>query len=449
MKKLASILISFALAVGLMVPAMAFADDGIGNVAIEYNGQRINLKPQVDEAAHSLMIKFQVETDDTKYQSFVSTGFTLSSEARSARIAQSDVSGSTVTAVVSNGESPLQFNNNTLFLGTLTVNVNAKLGEGDSTGANIVVLQMDSTDATFGAPSMHAMDTRDDTGSLLSLESRRVPVTLNASAYTGTVVPDGTTQGSGSVIGNVTDTLSASKVNVGRGKLGEGITVSDAGISALQALGADIVEKVLSGTGAYKGLTDEQIQKIAAIIEAAGGDLDAITVNVTPVAGEIKAEEAKEEVSLMDKKFSGASVLGVYTLSVTLEVSYQDLTTDPMDITELSQPLNFTVSVPEGTLATMNAAVGYVHDGKAYVIDKDVKPILQSSTVQFPATQFSIYAVYGKEKSATPTAGPVGSLIQTSDSNPLLMIGFGGLAIIACIAAYLTIRKRKMQASAK
>lgn len=455
MKKLASILISFAIAFGLMVPTMAFADDGIGNVAIDYNGQRINLKPQVDEAAHSLMIKFQVQTDVAKYQNYVHTGFSLSSEARSARIAQSSVAGSTVTAVISNGESPLQFNDNTLFLGTLTVTVNAKLGAGDSTAARIVVTQMDTTDETFGAPSMHAMDTRDNTGELVSIESRAVPVTLASSAYTGTEVPTAESPGSGDMP-QQPSYYNPGNVAVGIGQLAEGVFIADSDKSALQSVGSDLIQKVkdqldamLAGNGEYPGLTSEQLQKIAQIVEAAGGNLDDIEIAVTPSAVEIGSDEAKDAIALMDKKFSGATVLSVYDLSVSIEVSYQGDTTGPLDVTELIEPINFTVGVPEGSLASMNAAVGYVHDGQAYAIDKGVKPSLQSNTVQFPAMKFSTYAVYGKEKTATPTAGPVGSLIQTNDSNPLLMIGFGGLAVIACVAAYLTIRRRKAQAQAK
>lgn len=455
MKKLASVLISFAIAFGLMVPALAFADDGIGNVAIDYNGKRINLKPQVDEAAHSLMIKFQVQTDNAKYQNYVSTGFALSNEARGARIAQSSVAGSTVTAVVSNGESPLQFNNNTLFLGTLTVNVNAKLGVGDSTAARVVVLQMDTTDETFGALSMHAMDTRDDTGELLSVESRSVPITLSASEYTGTEVPTGESTDAG-VIPQQLSHYNPSDVVVGEGQLVEGVFIADGDKAALQSVGSDLLQKVkdqldvmLAGNGEYPGLTSEQLQKIAQIVEAAGGNLEDIEIAVTPSAAEIESDEAKDDIALMDKRFAGATVLSVYDLSVTIEVSYQEDSTGPLEVTELTEPINFTVGVPHGSLATMNAAVGFVHNGQVETIDKGVKPSLQTNTVQFPASQFSTYAVYGKEKTATPTAGPVGSLVQTNDSNPLLMIGFGGLTVIACIAAYLTIRKRKAQAQAK
>lgn len=449
MKKLFSILVSFALACGLMVPTMAFADDEIGTVAIDYNGQRINLKPQINEAAHSLLVKFQVQVDDGKYQDYVSAGFTLSNEARSTRIAQSDVSGSTVTAVVSNGESPLPFSNNTLFLGTLTINVNAKLAPSGNTGAKIVVLQMDTTDHSFGATNMHAMDTRDDSGSLIDSGLRSASFTINASAYTGTELP-GSNGAPASQDQN--NRIPSDNIAVGLGQMADGVTLSEGDQGALSSLGSDLVEKVreqieemLAGKGVYPGLTSEQLQKIAEVIDAAGGNLDDINVAVTPVAKDLDADEAAEDVALMDRKFSGASMMGIYDLGVTIEVSYDDITTGPLQITSLFEPIVFTVSVPEGSLATMNAAVGYVHDGTVYSVDKGVKPILQSSTVQFPASQFSVYAVYGKEKAITPTTGPSGSLIPLDGSSLFLIIGFGCLALIACIAAVFTIRKRKAQ----
>lgn len=449
MKKLFSILASFALAFGLMVPTMAFADDEIGSIAIEYNGQRINLKPQVNEAAHSLLIKFQVQTDDAKYQNYVRAGFALSNDARSARIAQSDVSGSTVTAVVSNGESPLPFSNNAFFLGTLTVNVNAKLAPNGSTAAKIVVSQMDTSDHSFGATNMHAMDTRDDSGSLIDAGSRSVPFTIDASAYTGTELPD---PNAAPASQDQSTRIPSDNIVVGLGQMADGVTLSEGDQGALSSLGSDLVEKVreqieemLAGKGIYPGLTSEQLQKIAEVIEAAGGNLDDINVAVTPVAKDLDADEAAEDVALMDRKFSGASMMGVYDLGVTVEVSYEDVTTGPLQITSLLEPIVFTVSVPEGSLATMNAAVGYVHDGTVYSVDKGVKPILQSSTVQFPASQFSVYAVYGKEKSITPTTGPSGSLIPLDGSSLFLIIGFGALALIACIAAVFTVRRRKAQ----
>lgn len=456
MKKLASVLISFAIAFGLMVPTVAFADNGIGNVAIEYNGQRINLKPQIDEQVHSLMIKFQVQTDAAKYQNFVSAGFTLSSDARSGRIAQADVSGSTVTAVVSNGESPLKFSGDTFFLGTLTVNVDAKLGAGEGTGARIVVTQIDSTNQSFGAPTMHAMDTRDDAGELISVEARTVPVTLAASAFTGSAVPsDGGTTTTPQPLPGTNDTKPATEVAVGLGQMVDGSSVDAA---ALKSVGSDVLQKVreqldamLAGQGIYPGLTSEQLQKIAEVIEAAGGDLSLVDVAVTPGVGELTADEAKGDLALLDKKVPSANLLSVYNLTVSMEVSLKDnpgKTTGPLSITELTEPITFSVKVPEGTLATMDVAVGFVHNGEAATISQGVNPILQSSTVEFPASKFSTYAVYGKAKAAVPTSGPVGSLVQSSATGPALLIGFGALAIIGFAGAVITARKRKAQLQA-
>lgn len=454
MKKLASVLISFAIAFGLMVPAVALADDGIGNVAIDYNGQRINLKPQIDEQSHSLMVKFQVMTDDAKYQNFVSTGFTLSSDARSGRIAQSDASGSTVTAVVSNGESPLRFSGDTFFLGTLTVNVNAKLGAGDSTAARIVVSQMDSTDESFGSPSAHALsEAHDYTSELLSVEARTVPLTLAANAFTGSTTPvEGGT--SPQPLPGTSDIKPSTEVIVTTGQMIEGTSVDEA---ALKSVGSNVLQKVkeqletmLSGQGVYAGLTGEQLQKIAEVIEAAGGDLSLVDVAVTPSSGELTADEAKGDVSLLSKKIPNADLLSLYNLGVSIEVSIKDdpsTTTGPLSVTELTEPITFTVKVPEGRLATMDVAVGFVHNGEAYAISQGVKPILQSSTVEFPASKFSTYAVYGKAKSAVPTTGPVGSLIQSSAGNPALLIGFGALAIIGFAGAIITARRRRAQLS--
>lgn len=455
MKKLASVLISFAIAFGLMVPTVAVAAEGVGNVAIEYNGQRINLKPKIDEQSHSLIVKFQVETDIAKYQRYVSTGFTLSADARSGRIAQSDVAGSTVTAVVSNGESPLKFVDNTFFLGTLTVNVDAKLGEDDSTAARIVVTQMDSTNESFGAPSAHALsEARDYTSELLSVEARTVPLTLAASAYTGSVVPSDDDATPTTPQPGTLDSKPSTEVEVSLGQMTEGSSVDAAG---LKSVGSDVLQKVkeqleamLAGEGYYTGLTSEQLQEIAKVIEAAGGDLSLVDVAVTPSVAELMVDDVREDIALLDKKMSGADLLSVYDLGVTIEVSLKDdpgTTSGALAITELTEPITFTVKVPEGTLSTMNVAVGYVHDNEANAINQDVTPILQSSTVEFPASMFSTYAVYGKAKTATPTAGPVGSLVQSSAGNPALLIGFGALAIIGFAGAIITARKRKAQLS--
>ena len=92
----------------------------------------------------------------------------------------------------------------------------------------------------------------------------------------------------------------------------------------------------------------------------------------------------------------------------------------------------------------MNAAVGFMHDGQAYTIDKGVTPSVKASTVQFPAQKFSTYGVYGKTKSATP-GGKYGGLSQTGDSKQMLMLLFGGIVLIASFVAVFAGKKQTVK----
>lgn len=453
MKKLTSILASFALAFGLMVPAVAFADDGYASVAIDYNGQRINLKPQISNDANSLMVSFDVQTDDARYQSYIQTSFTLSSEARDARIAQSDASGSTVVAVVSNGEDPLAFNDGVFYLGQLSVNVAAKLGAGDSTGAKVVVSSMDVTDSSFSAPAMYTMDTRNDEGTMTDAASRSVPFSIAASAYTGTEAPG---------VVNPPDQnppaafeKDPSAVGIGLGQMGTGTSISEGAKSTLQTIGADILQKVkddlanmLAGKGTTIGLTPEQLQEIAKVVEAAGGDLSKVDISLTPVAAKLGSESASDAISELNKKFSGATLLSIYDLGVNLVASCGTVSTGDIAMSELASPIEFTVAVPDGSLATMNAAVGFVHAGAVDTINKGVVPDAQANTVSFPASKFSPYAVYGKMKTATPNGNNYGSLVSSGDTKPFIMLGFAGVVLVASIIVVFTGRK-KAEGSAK
>lgn len=453
MKKLTSILASFALAFGLMVPAVAFADDGYASVAIDYNGQRINLKPQISNDANSLMVSFDVQADDARYQSYIQTSFTLSSEARDARIAQSDASGSTVVAVVSNGEDPLAFNDGVFYLGQLSVNVAAKLGAGDGTGAKIVVSSMDVTDSSFSAPAMYTMDTRNDEGTMTDAASRSVPFSIATSAYTGTEAPG---------VVNPPDQKppaafekDPSAVGIGLGQMGTGTSISEGAKSTLQTIGADILQKVkddlanmLAGKGTAVGLTSEQLQKIAQVVEAAGGDLSKVDISLTPMATKLGSESAAGAISELNKKFSGATLLSIYDLGVNLVASCGTVSTGDIAMSELASPIEFTVGVPEGSLATMNAAVGFMHAGAVDTISKGVVPDAQANAVSFPASKFSPYAVYGKMKSATPNGNNYGSLVNSGDAKPFIMLGFAGLVLVASIIVVFTGRK-KAEGSAK
>lgn len=447
MKKLASILTSFVLAFGLMAPTAAFANDGYASVAIDYNGQRINLKPQVSDDANSLMVSFDVQADDERYQSYIQTSFSLSSEARSARIAQADASGSTVVAVVSNGENPLAFSDGVFYLGQLSVNVAAKLGEGDGTGAKVVVSSMDATDSSFSAPAMYTMDTRTDEGTMTDVASRSVPFSIAASAYTGTEVPG---------IGNPPEQQpptvfekDPSTVGVGLGQMGSGTSISEGAKSTLQTIGADILQKVkddlanmLAGKGTAIGLTPEQLQEIAKVVEAAGGDLSKVDISLTPVAAKLGSESASDAISELNKKFSGATLLSIYDLGVNLVASCGTVSTGDIAMSELASPIEFTVAVPDGSLATMNAAVGFVHAGTVDTINKGVVPDAQANTVSFPASKFSPYAVYGKMKTATPNGNNYGSLVSSGDTKPFIMLGFAGVVLVASIIVVFTGRKK-------
>lgn len=453
MKRLTSILASFALAFGLMVPATALAEDGYASVAIDYNGQRINLQPQIEVTANSLMVTFDMQADDAKYQSAIQAGFSLSSDARSARIAQADVSGSTVTAVVSNGEGSLAFKNGAFYLGELTVNVAAQLGAGDTTGAKIVVSTMDATDARFSTPAMYTMDTLDDAGTMKPAEMRSVPFSIATSAYTGTQIPDGgnnTPGGNPQPSGNEKN---PSDVGVGLGQLGSGASISDKGKSALQSIGSDILQKVkndldnmLAGRGSLAGLTSDQLQAIAEVIQEAGGDLSKVDVTLTPTAMKLGSDSAAEDIEKLNKKFRGATLLSIYDLSVKIAVSCGAKSTGDIYMTEVASPIEFTLSVPDGSLSTMNAAVGFVHGGNADTINDGIAPNVKASTVQFPASKFSTYAVYGKMKSATPNGGNYGSLVDTGDTKPLVMLVFAGIVLIASIAVVFSGRKRPNKA---
>lgn len=460
MKKLAGILTSFALAFGLMVPAVAFAD-GRATVAVEYDGKVVNLEPKIDSDANSLMVSFDVQADVAKYQGYLTVGFQLSNEARGARIAKADVSGSTVTAVVSNGEDSLAFDGSTFRLGTLTVNVDAKLGEGDGTGAKIVVNSLDATDATFAAPVMYTMDTRDDSGTQIDAAARSVPFTLAASAYTGTQVPagDGGNTG-GNTGGQVPPPTTVyeknpSDVLVGLDQMGNGASFSSGSLATLQNIGADILQKVkdnlnamLAGQGSMPGFTADQLKSIAEVIQAAGGDLSKVNVTLTPVASKLDADSAQDDIRKLNAKFTGSTLLSIYNLGVKFVASYSTSSTGDIYVTELTNPIEFTLSVPEGSLSTMNAAVGFVHAGEANALGSDSKvtPNIKANTVTFPAQKFSTYAVYGKMKSAVPNPNNYGSLVDTGDTKPLIMLAFAGIVLIASIAVVFSGRRRQNKA---
>ena len=73
-------------------------------------------------------------------------------------------------------------------------------------------------------------------------------------------------------------------------------------------------------------------------------------------------------------------------------------------------------------------------------------PDAQANAVSFPASKFSPYAVYGKMKSATPNGNNYGSLVNSGDAKPFVMLGFAGLVLIASIIVVFTGRKKNADA---
>ncbi len=446
MKRLASIFTALALAFGLMVPAMAFADDGYASVSIDYDGQHIVLEPQIEQGAHSLMITFEVKADVAKYQPYVQvTGFDLSDQARSARIADRTISGSTVTAVISNGEDAL-FEGDNFFLGTLSVNVAAKLVPDESTGAKIVVSTMDTTDDRFATPVMYTMDTHDDTGALMGVEARSVSFVLPQSAYTGSEYP---VEGGGNQEQPTQPVYEKdpSQVVVSTDLLGTGASISVGARSTLQSIGSETLQKIkddlanmLAGNGSLIGLTPEQLKSIAEVIQEAGGDLSQVDISLTPVATKLGSDDAKEDIAILDKKFAGATLLSAYDLGVIFQASCGSKSTGEIPMSELTSPIEFTLGVPEGAFNTMNAAVGFMHDGQPNTIDKGVVPSATTSTVQFPAQKFSTYGVYGKMKSATPRGSAAG-LAATGDATPLIMLVFVAVILVVSFLVIFTGRR--------
>lgn len=119
------------------------------------------------------------------------------------------------------------------------------------------------------------------------------------------------------------------------------------------------------------------------------------------MATKLGSESAAGVISELNKKFSGATLLSIYDLGVNLVASCGTVSTGDIAMSELASPIEFTVGVPEGSLATMNAAVGFLHAGAVDTINKGVVPDAQANAVSFPASKFSPYAVYGKMKSAS------------------------------------------------